>query len=66
MAAAGVEPSEILHFMASVGFKPFPVEQYTITADDVFSRVPGAEPLPGLTPAQGAAGDVLWLPVDTS
>ena len=63
MAAAGVDPTDILAFMASVGFKPFRVEQYTVK-DDVFTRVPGAEPLTGLTAAHGAGGDVLWLPAD--
>ena len=63
MTAAGVNPRDILEFMASVGFQPFKVEQFVIE-HDTFTRVPGVHPLSSLDAASGAGNDMLWLPVD--
>ena len=61
--AAGVNPHDILEFMASVGFMPFKVEQFVIV-HDTFTRVPGIEPLASLDASSGAGSDILWLPLD--
>ena len=61
--AAGVNPHDILEFMASVGFMPFKVEQFVIVQDTI-TRVPGVEPLASLDASSGAGSDILWLPLD--